>query len=159
MNLLNNETRWVREALFEQAIKSKHDVALRYCDNDDVEYYSYSQLISLGYSLATRIEIENNPPGPAILLMPGGSLFVISFIACIIRGVSAVPVHLTNHFKLGRSIDTLTHILADSQGEYIFTLSSLSDEIKNKVGIVHIRLFLLINNSPIAVAIFLRKKL
>lgn len=86
MNLLNNEARWVREALFEQATNSKHDIALRYCDKDDVESYSYSQLISLGYSLATRIEIENNPPGPAILLMPGGSPFVISFIACIIRG-------------------------------------------------------------------------
>lgn len=132
MNLLNNETRWVREALFEQATKSKYDVALRYCDKDDVDSYSYSQLISLGYSLATQIEIENNPPGPAILLMPGGSLFVISFIACIIRGVPAVPVHLTNHFKLGRSIDTLSHILADSHGEYIFTLSSLSDEIKKQ---------------------------
>lgn len=132
MNLLNNETRWVREALFEQATNSKHDIALRYCDKDHVESYSYRQLISLGYSLATRIEIENNPPGPAILLIPGGSPFVISFIACIIRGVSAVPVHLTNHFKLGRSIDTLSHILADSQCEYIFTLSSLSDEIKKQ---------------------------
>lgn len=58
MNLLNNETRWVREALFEQATKSKYDVALRYCDKDDVDSYSYSQLISLGYSLATQIEIE-----------------------------------------------------------------------------------------------------
>ncbi|CDM88840.1 non-ribosomal peptide synthetase [Xenorhabdus bovienii] len=138
MNSIKNSPRWVRNILFKQAEQAKEDIALRYCikntngTQDKTEIYTYQDLLSLGCKLASQLTPRSEKQSPALLLMPGDSSFVISFIACIIRGISAIPVHLASHLRTNRSSETIDHIIEDSQPEFILTFSHFADEIAER---------------------------
>ncbi|CDH04316.1 hypothetical protein XBO1_1240017 [Xenorhabdus bovienii str. oregonense] len=138
MNSIKNSTRWVRNTLFKQAEQVKEGIALRYCikntngTQDKTEIYTYQNLLSLGCKLASQLSPKSGKQSPALLLMPGDSSFVISFITCIIRGISAIPVHLASHLRINRSSETIDHIIEDSQPEFILTFSHFADEIAER---------------------------
>lgn len=120
---------WVRDMLFLHARKTPENIVLRYCSKHETEEWNYRQLLSAGYELATEMREKLDVNQRAILLLPGDTRFIASLTACIMCGVSAIPVHLTNTIRIHRSADVIQHILNESQPEYILTLSSLVDDI------------------------------
>lgn len=119
-------TGWVKDTLLRHAQNTPDSVALRHRYKKETDVVSYRQLLSSSYTLAKQWHPFLASHQCALLLLPGNTHFVIGLTTCVMCGVSAIPVHLTNSFRIHRSADTIQHIIEESQPAYILTLSSVS---------------------------------
>ncbi|ERT15075.1 non-ribosomal peptide synthetase [Photorhabdus temperata] len=130
MNDKSNLSGWVRDTLYLYANKQPNETVLRYCLKDNTQEFNYKDIICLSSYIARHISYREN--AKAIILIPGNTQFILGFLACIIRGVTAVPVNLPASHRLGRVADTINYIFADCQPEYIITLKSSINEIEKR---------------------------
>lgn len=123
---------WVKDTLLHLSHEIPNATALRYHNKNEAESLTYSQLLTSAYTVARAWAPALSHHQRAILIMPGDMRFVISLTACVLSGVAAIPVHLTNAIRIHRNADKIEQIIDESQPEYILTLGSLVDEIKEK---------------------------
>ncbi|MBK0002904.1 non-ribosomal peptide synthetase [Erwinia sp. S38] len=142
---------WVREKLLQHAQHKPDSIALRYRDKQNTDEWSYRRLVNTAFAMAQEMGDSLNVNQRAILLMPGDANFIASLSACILSGVAAIPVHLTNAFRIHRSAGVIGHIVEESAPEYIFTYRAMVEEIQSK-GWHHQRKLIVVDELPASLA-------
>ncbi|WP_455812808.1 amino acid adenylation domain-containing protein [Pseudomonas graminis] len=138
---------WVREKLMHHAQQAPDSVVLRYRDKQDTDEWTWRRLINTAFALTQEMGDTLSVNQRAILLMPGDACFIASMSACILSGVAAIPVHLTNAFRIHRSAGVIAHIIEQSAPEYILTYRALVGEIEAK-GWHHGRRMIVVDELP-----------
>lgn len=151
MNQTSIASGWVREKLLQHAQHKPDSIALRYRDKQDTDEWSYRRLVNTAFAMAQEMGDSLNVNQRAILLMPGDAQFIASLSACILSGVAAIPVHLTNAFRIHRSAGVIGHIFEESAPEYIFTYRAMVEEIQSK-GWHHQRKLIVVDELPDSLA-------
>ncbi|MEJ4043669.1 amino acid adenylation domain-containing protein [Erwinia sp. SLM-02] len=151
MNRTSIASGWVREKLLQHAQHKPDSIALRYRDKQDTDEWSYRRLVNTAFAMAQEMGDTLKVNQRAILLMPGDANFIASLSACILSGVAAIPVHLTNAFRIHRSAGVIGHIFEESAPEYIFTYRAMVEEIQSK-GWHHQRRLIVVDELPDSLA-------
>ncbi|WP_193085934.1 non-ribosomal peptide synthetase [Halomonas sp. FME65] len=119
---------WVQMTLLARFDDCSDDVAIRDCTSDRHQEYRYGELSRKVFSISGQLRPFYGER--ALLLLPGDSQFVFGFLACVISGVTAVPVNLPGVQRLRRVRLMLEHILQDCQPRVILALSSSKAELE-----------------------------
>lgn len=91
---------WVQMTLLARFDDCSDDVAIRDCTSDRHQEYRYGELSRKVFSISGQLRPFYGER--ALLLLPGDSQFVFGFLACVISGVTAVPVNLPGVQRLRR---------------------------------------------------------
>ncbi|MDO6544752.1 non-ribosomal peptide synthetase [Photobacterium sanguinicancri] len=119
---------WVQQRLLHHFKNNTSKIAINDCTGDSHNNYKYEELFHQVNQIAQQIKHLNGER--ALLLLPGDSSFIFSFLACVMTGITAVPVNLPGVKRLNRVKATLDHIINDCEPNLILALSLTQGEIE-----------------------------
>lgn len=118
---------WVQQRLMHNFENNALETALNDCTGEKHQSYSYQELFYEVSKVARNIKYFS---GERALLLPGDSSFIFSYLACLMVGVTAVPVNLPGVKRLQRVKSNIEHILDDCEPNLIVALSATKGEIE-----------------------------
>lgn len=119
---------WVQQRLMHNFENNALEIALNDCTGEEHQSYSYQELFYEVSKVARNIKYFSGER--ALLLLPGDSSFIFSYLACLMVGVTAVPVNLPGVKRLQRVKSNIEHILDDCEPNLIVALSATKGEIE-----------------------------
>lgn len=119
---------WVQQRLMHNFENNALEIALNDCTGEKHQSYSYQELFYEVSKVARNIKYFSGER--ALLLLPGDSSFIFSYLACLMVGVTAVPVNLPGVKRLQRVKSNIEHILDDCEPNLIVALSATKGEIE-----------------------------
>ncbi|CAM3825196.1 Phenyloxazoline synthase MbtB [Vibrio aerogenes CECT 7868] len=123
------ELGWIQQTLLDQFHHRASEIALRDCASLPHQIYTY-QDVEHKISIISEYLLPHYSQR-ALLLLPGSSYFVFSFLACAMSGVTAVPVNLPGEKRIRRVKTMLTHIMKDCDPKIILAMSSSRESIES----------------------------
>lgn len=115
------------ELLEHRAQEQPDALALGFLENDirPSSRLSYAELANRSASLSARLQSLAAPGARALLILPTGLDFVVSFFACLRAGVIPVPVPAPHPARINMAIGRLQAIAADADATLIISDASL----------------------------------
>ncbi len=115
------------ELLLKRAVAEPTKIAYRFLSEHQESSISYGDLELKVLTLANTIRSQAKEGDRVLLVYPPGLDYIITFYACLLARVIAVPVYPPANKEL---IDKIQHILTDCKPSLILSSNEITDQIK-----------------------------
>jgi acyl-CoA synthetase (AMP-forming)/AMP-acid ligase II/thioesterase domain-containing protein/acyl carrier protein len=128
LNTLANDDRDVIGALRFHARNTPNKLAFVFLEDGDIESQrlTFLGLLNRVLEVASHLEKKVGEGERAILLYPQGCDFVVSFLACLVAGIIAIPTPPPESGRMKRTLPRLNKIISDAQVTHILTNNAVT---------------------------------
>ena len=101
--------------------------------DDVVDALTYEQLFEAVQTMSARLQQDLSPGDRALLLYPAGLNFLVSFLACLMSGIVAIPAPAPDSVQFKRGWPRLRAILEDAAATHILTQTDLGPQLRERL--------------------------